>query len=196
MLPEKDWQILFHHENRLKPTVSKDGQLVLHAAESCLYVIAPVKGKYNGIARGQTKLIELEGTGLSIFKSIVIPNFAIYTQSIPPMNIASTGDDKLSFVYLDDRNKSMDDLSLMQGSRRLAITPDVVDQGRVPLTSFTIPAPGRVQGELGNIFVLSASQRINYYFHPNIRQDFANKFIGRYHVSFRKNTYTCPYDIQ
>ena len=181
LLPEQDWQILFHHENRIKPTVSKDGELILYAAESCLYILAPKSGsKYNGISRSETKVIELEVTGLSIFKSIVFPNFAIYTPTVSPRNILSTSDDKLSFVFLDDKNKTADDLSMMQGSRRLAITPDVVDRGRVPLSSFIIPAPQRVEVQLGRIFDIPASQKLNYVFDPEVTAEFQERFLGRY----------------
>ena len=180
MLPEKDWQILFHHQNRITPTTSKDGELILQAAESCLYVLAPKRGsKYSGIGKGQTKLIELEVSGLSIYKSIVYPNFSIYTPTVTPRNILSTADNDLTFVNLEDQNKTMDDLSLMHGSRRLTLTPDVMDQGRVPLASFVIPAPRVVAGELTRVMNLPSSQRLNYFFDAGVHQTYQDIFVGK-----------------
>lgn len=184
LLPKADWSIIFHSQNKITtPQLSSDSELEVLAAENCLYVIQPVAtSSYDGFQSQESKTIELQATGLSLFKSEIFPNFAIYSSQVSPLDIRYTQDNELSFVTLAAANQSADDPSLMNGVQRILSIPDVIDGGRVP-QSYVIPSAMTVRGQPNQIMDLQTAD-LNILFGQTVPQNFRDLFIGRFFVFY------------
>ena len=177
ILPAKDWSISFHHRNRIVAP-SSNAELKVVPAEGCLYVIQPnTLGNYNGIAAGESISLHVEAQGLMLFKSEILPNFAIYASNVAPMDILSTRDGMLS-VSLAPQNNSIEDMSQLTSMERMLVWPDVIDEGRVG-RKFVIPSPKEVTGTTDSIVDLANSTSWHIYYDASVDDNFRQIFNGK-----------------